>query len=76
VLDLLQQLHGRIGGGDPPTWVVLMHQSQPGPIDPQHRPGGLGHPQQPGQQIIGFKQRRSELADGPAPPRHPVGEAS
>jgi hypothetical protein len=48
VLDLLQQLHGGVGGGHPPGWAVLVDQGGGGPVDLQRRPGGFGDPQQPG----------------------------
>ena len=53
VLDLLQQLHGGVGGGHPPGLAVLMHQGDAGPVDLQDRPGGLGDSQQPDQQAAG-----------------------
>jgi hypothetical protein len=65
LLDLLQQLHGRVGGGHPPRRAVLVHQDQAGSVDLQDRPGGLGDPQQPGHQVIGLGQGRPQLADGP-----------
>jgi hypothetical protein len=54
VLDLLQQLHGGVGGGHPPRWAVLMDQGEAGPVDLEDGSGCLGDPEQPGQQVIGF----------------------
>ena len=42
-----------------------MDQGQAGPVDLQDRPGGLGDPKQPSQQVIGFGQGCLELLDGP-----------
>jgi hypothetical protein len=56
VLDLLQQLHGGVGGGHPPGRAVLLDQSQPCPVDLQDPPGGLGNPLQPSQEVIGLGQ--------------------
>jgi hypothetical protein len=58
-LDLLQQLHRRIGGRHPPRLAVLTGQGEAGAIDPDHRPGYLHHPSQPGQQILGLRMARS-----------------
>jgi hypothetical protein len=54
-LDLLQQLHRRIRGRHPPGLAVLTGQGEAGAIDPDHRPGYLHHPSQPGQQILGLR---------------------
>jgi hypothetical protein len=45
--------------------AILMDQGETGPVDLQDHPGGLGDPEQPGQQVVGFGQGRLELADGP-----------
>ena len=65
VLDLGQQLHGGVGGRDPSRWAVRMDQGAAGPVDLKDGPGGLGDPEQPGQQVIGLGQGRPQLADGP-----------
>jgi hypothetical protein len=57
VLDVFQQLHGRVGGGHPPGWAVLMDQDEPGAVDLQDRPGRLRDPLQPREQVIGLGQR-------------------
>ena len=54
VLDLLEQLHGGVGGGHPAGWAVGMNQGEAGPVDLQDRPGRLGHSEQPGQQVTVF----------------------
>jgi hypothetical protein len=54
VLDLLQQLHGGVGGGHPPGQAVLVDQGEPSSVDLQDGSGGLGDPEQPGQQVIGL----------------------
>jgi hypothetical protein len=65
VLDLDQQLHGGVGGSHPPGWAVGTDQGQPSPVDLQDGSGRLGHPEQPGQQVIGLGQGHPELLNGP-----------
>jgi hypothetical protein len=44
LLDLFQQLHGRVGGGHPPRWAVLVDQGEADPVDFKDRAGCLGEP--------------------------------
>jgi hypothetical protein len=65
VLDLLQQLHGRIRHRHPPGQAVLVGQGEAGAIHPDHRPGRLHHPLQSDQQVPFLGQGGPQLTHGP-----------